>query len=244
VKIVSLSPSLTDIVTALKAEGLLAGISDACEGKEGVIRLGSPKALHLNTLSSLRPDWILADLRDNRIEEIEKIKTFGKVKIFDVKGPEWVCDAIAEIGNLLGRKNEAKALYGPIQEEMRNSKSAFKDRPKKRTALLLWNNPMLTVNFDTYTSRLVECAGGVNVFREESVYEFPVELEDMIEKEPETLFLAAKPAPFTSRHVAEFRRYRLFSKIPIHLIKGRLLARYGPTTLEALKHLRKIYESL
>lgn len=244
-RIVSLSPSLTEILPALKAEGDLVGVSDLCEpSRKDLPRTGSPKVLEFSVIDSLAPDWILADSQDNRPEEIERLQLKHKVKLFEVKGPEGVLDALAELGRLIGKTREASVLIEAIQGEVRQSREIFQDRPKKRTLLLVWDTPYLTVNFDSYPSRLLEASGGLNVFREESVREFPVELEEMIRKEPEVLFLSGEPAPFRKKHVAEFRRYRIFSKIPIRLIQGRHFSHYGLQTKEALQDLRKIYEGL
>lgn len=245
VRIVSLSPSLTEILTALKAESHLVGVSDACEVKGGrPERVGSPKAIQLKRIEALSPEWILADSRENRPEEIHELQRKGKTKLFEVNRLEDVSDCIAELGRLVGKRREAKQLNETIQNEIQTSKKVFEGREKKRTVLLLWDVPFLTVNFDTYPSRLLEVSGGVNVFRAEPLREFPVEVEDMIEKNPEVLLLPGEPAPFRSKHITRFRRYRVFSKIPIHLIEGKLLARYGVQTTEALKRLRKIYETL
>ena len=244
-QIVSLSPSLTEIVTALGASGELKGASDLCElGENGIQRVGSPKALEIAQIDRLLPELILADAFDNRPEEVGRLARKWRTKLFEVKGLEGVCDAIHDLGRLLGKKEKADPLIQRIRDEMTACGKIFPKEKKKRSVVLLWNGPYLTVNFDTYPSRLLEAAGGLNVFRSESLREFPVELEDVIDKDPEVLFVAGEPGPFQKRHITEFRRYRVLSKIPIHLVKGELLTRYGMKTIEALKQFRKIYETL
>ena len=261
-QIVSLSPSLTEILVALGVHEELVGVTDSCEinatphpslspkGGEGwgegesFTRIGPSKALNTAKIDRLLPEMILADAYDNRPEEVGRLAKKWRTKLFEVKGLEGVCDTIRDLGRLLGKKEKADPLIQMIRDEMATSGKIFPKEMKKRTVILLWNGPYLTVNFDTYPSRLVEAAGGLNVFRSESLREFPVELEDVIEKDPEVLLLAGEPGPFQKRHIAEFRRYRILSRIPIHLVKGELLARYGMKTVEALKQLRKIYEAL
>lgn len=244
-KIISLSPSLTDIIWALQAEDQLVGVSNACKAARNTIeRMGSPKAVQFSKIDSLSPDWILADAQDNRPEEIQRIERKWRTRVFNVRGVEAVRDAVAELGRITEKREEARRLNELLEKELRECEKTFQDRTRRKTALLLWDTPYLTVNFDTYASRLAEASGGVNVFREEPIHEFPVEMEDLIERNPELLLLSGEPAPFQKRHVTEFRRYRVFSRIPIHLIGGELLTRYGPQTLEALRSLRKIYGGL
>lgn len=244
-KVVSLSPSLTEIVTVLKAAEALVGVTDICEVQEKKLpRLGSPKSIHVSRIEALSPEWILGDTQDNRPDQIQMLQKKWKVKLFDVKSPESVCDVVAELGRLFQRREEAKRLNEGVRKEISTSEVLWRGRERKRTVFLLWDHPYLTANFDTYPSRLMEASGGINVFHQEPLREFPVEVEDMIERNPEVLLLAGEPAPFRPKHIAEFRRYRIFSQIPIHLIEGRLLNRYGPQTLEALKCLRKLYQEL
>ena len=245
VRIISLNPSLTDILISLKAGDILVGVSHFCEVKEGTFeRIGGPKALELSKIAALQPEWILADSTDNRPEEIETLRKRWKVKVFEARKLDRVCDAVAELGRLVDRRKEAESLSEAIQNEIVENEKVFQGVRRKRTILLIWNQPYVTVNFDTYPSRLLEVSGGENVFRREPLREFPVEMEDLVEKDPELLLLAGEPAPFREKHIAEFRRYRIFSRIPIHLVEGKLLSRYGPQTVQALRHFREIFRGL
>jgi ABC-type Fe3+-hydroxamate transport system substrate-binding protein len=245
VRIISLGPSLTEILGTLGALDQLAGATDACEmAGNHVARLGPPKAIQISRLSQLSPDWVLADARENRPEEIEQIQKQWKTKVLDVRSLQAVLDTIAELGRLTGKTEAARGLNDRLRSEMAFCEIPLSDRPKKRTVLLIWNQPYLTVNFDTYPSRLIDATGGLNAFREEPLAEFPVEMEDIVEKNPEILLLAGAPAPFQKRHVAQFRRYRILSRIPIHLVSGDLFTRYGSRTLEGLRVLREIFSSV
>lgn len=226
-KIVSLSPSLTEILEALKISDTLVSLSS--------------KANFLREIETTAPEWVLVDSQESRPEEVEVLRRRWKTKLFQVKTLEGVLDCAAELGRLVGKRKESQELNEAIQGEIQRNQEIFRDRERKRTILLLWNQPYLTVNFDTYASRLLEASGGINVFREEPLREFPVEVEDMIEKNPAFLLLSSDPAPFQARHVDEFRRYRIFSQIPIHLVDGKLFSGYGPRTIQALRDLRGIY---
>ena len=244
-RIISLSPSLTEIVISLKAADQLVGVSNVCEvGEANLQRVGSCKALEFSKIDSLSPECVLADSQDNRPEEIQRLQKKWNTKVFDVKSLDQVCDTVMELGRLVQKRPEAELLVKGIRGEASGNEEIFLGQAKKRTLILIWDTPYLTLNYDSYPSHLVEASGGVNVFHEEPVREFPVEMEDMIEKNPEVLLLPTDPAPFKSKHVSNFRRYRIFSKIPIHLIEGKLFSRYGVQTVEALKRLREIYKEM
>ena len=243
-KVVSLSPSFTEILEKFGRAGELAGITDHCpELPHAPARLGSPKALRLDLIEGLKPDLILSAARENRPEEIRALEKKFRVVSFDVRSVESVLDLVAALGRLADAPEESRELAAEIAEEQRLCK-AEKDLPRVRTMILLWNIPLLTVNFDTLISRVIETAGGLNVFREDPLPEFPVELEDMIEKEPEVLFLPTAPFPFKKKDIKHFRQYRIFSKIPIELVDGRLFSNFGPATLDALRAFREIFSKV
>jgi len=198
----------------------------------------------MEKIQALAPDIILADSEDNRPDEIQKLEGKWKTRLFEVRKASEVCDCVASLGRLIQKEGEARRLNEAIRAELLANEKVFSACEKKRTILLIWDQPYLTVNFEAYPSRLLEASGGRNVFREEPVRQFPIEMEDMIEKNPELLLLSSEPAPFRKKHIAQFRQYRIFSRIPIHLVPGKIFNRYGPETINALKFLRGLYQSL
>jgi iron complex transport system substrate-binding protein len=242
-KVLSLSPSATDIVLAIGGGDRLAGVTAHCPDQAPGARLGSPKTPDLGLIEGLAPDVILADAYDNRPEDLRRLQSRFRVVTLDVRSPSQAADAAAEIGRVMGMIEPSRKLVSEILEAQKQVKDEAADSAALPVLVLLWNQPFLTVNFDTYISRLIEAAGGKNVFREDPVRELPIEIEDMVEKDPGLLLLAGDPFPFKKRHIQRFRDYRVFSKIPIEVIDGKLLSRYGPVTVKALKKVSALLAS-
>ena len=240
-KIVSLSRSFTEILENFGLASELAGATDHCpELAAAPARVGSPKSLRLEIIEGLHPDLIFADARENRPEELRELQKKFRVVSFDVRSVDHAMDTVRAVGRLTGALEESEKLVSEIAREYQLCKLE-KDLPRVRTMILLWNIPLLTVNFDTYISRLLEASGGLNIFHADPLPEFPVELEDIIEKEPEILFLPTEPFPFKKKDIKRFRQYRILSKIPIELVEGRLFSYFGPATVEALRFFRSVF---
>ncbi|MBI3307155.1 MAG: ABC transporter substrate-binding protein [Candidatus Omnitrophica bacterium] len=241
-RIVSLSSSLTETFQSLGGGSDLVGITDYCaeEKSSGAKRIGSPKALKISEILALNPDCVLADKTENRPDEVSQIQKKCRVISYEARSLESVKDTIWALGREFGKTPEAGQVIDQIKQEEEISRKALAEIPPMRTIVLLWHQPYVTVNFDTYISRLVEASGGLNVFREDPVREFPIEIEDMLEKEPEILLLAGDPYAFKRHHVKGFRKYRIFSKIKIELMDGKIFANFGPRTSEAIRFLRSI----
>ena len=237
-KSVSLSPSFTDIIEKLGRGDRLTGITDHCEEiREDIAKIGSPKALNMAQIEALKPDLIFADLNENRPEELRLLQKQFKVISFDVRSVPAVLETIRVIGQHVEAIPEAVKLAEEIAKEKDAAQESAKEIEPVRTLILLWNTPYLTINFDTYISRLVETCGGYNIFHSDPLREFPVEIEDMIDNNPGLVLLPRAPYPFKKAHIARFRQYRIFSKVRIEMIDGKLFSYFGPKTADALKKL-------
>ena len=230
-RIISLSPSLTEILTALDLGRDLIGVT----GED----LGSPKTLNLGSFADLNPDLILADLGQNRPDQIRQLKEKYRVISYEISSIPSLIKAIGDLGELLEKNEPAKKLVREIYE-------VWEPAPANpvRTLILLWNSPFLTVNAKTYASSMIETAGGLNVFRNDPVPEIPIEIEDMIDQTPELILLPGAPFPFTKGHVNYFQSLQPFLQKKVRLIDGSWIERSGPQTIAGLKGLKGIIQEV
>ncbi len=244
-KIISLSPSFTEILCGLGSSETLMGVTDQCPETvpSSVCRVGAMKLINVASLEPLKPDYVLALAGENRPEQIREIQKSYQVITFDVRSVEAVKDTIHHLGRLTGKIVPAKEMSDKISAEWEENRRIFRETKPVPALVLLWSQPYLTVNFDTYISRLVEASGGVNVFHSDPLPEFPVDIEDMIEKNPELLILPTAPFYFKKSHIAAFRKFRVFSQIRIEMFDGKLFSYFGPKTIEALKKLRALFQN-
>ena len=106
-RLISLSPSFTEILEALNAAENLVGVTAACpELAPPIARVGAPKALELAAVEALAPDVILADTNENRPEEVRALQEKFKVVVYDTRSVPAVMDAIWSMGRLTGRVTE------------------------------------------------------------------------------------------------------------------------------------------
>ncbi|MSR77579.1 MAG: hypothetical protein EXS63_05070 [Candidatus Omnitrophica bacterium] len=240
-KIISLHPSLTEILCALGVEDQLAGVTLQCTvSNPDLPRVGSAKLFDLPLIESLKPDLVVVDAVETPEEELVRLRENLKILELRVLSTAHVIDTVWDLGRAAGVPERAKALKEEIAREKMLCVETFRDLEKLPTLILLWKNPYITINYDTYVSRLVEECGAFNVFHSESRRQFEVEIAEMIEKDPKLLLLATDPFSFKKAHIKKLREYRIFSKIPIELVDGRLFSYYGPRTVEALRTLREI----
>lgn len=239
-RIVSLSPSLTEILQSFGLHENLVGITSECPaGLSRAERLGSPKTLELKKIAELAPDLIVTERKENRPEEIRELNKNHKIVSWDVVSMSSVISTISELAKITDCEDAAKELIRSIYQEW--------PTPPKNPALvvtLVWSNPMSTVSGRSYISHLIEAAGGWNPYREDPIPEVAIELEDMLDLGADMLLLPSEPYGFEAKHAVYFKNLPSFAKKSVHLIDGNLLARFGPQTVTALKTLKSLIQAV
>lgn len=168
-RVISLAPSLTEILFAIHAGDLLVGVTDMCDfppEAKSVAPIGSFTKPNMERLLSLQPDRVVtmntipegiaASLESAGIE----IVTLRQSSIWDL------FPAIETCGRLLGRSQEASALSESLQSRLKRISSLFSEVPleqRPRVFLEIWHDPLTAPGRQSFLHEVIQCAGGVNV---------------------------------------------------------------------------------
>ena len=202
-RIVSLVPSTTESLFALGVGASVVGITRFCvhpaEELTGRVKVGGTKDLVWERLEALQPDLVIGNVEENSSAMFEAIEErYPLYAAF----PRTVDEAIADLrtmGRLVGAA-EAAAQWADRIESARAALRA-QVRPGTRYAYLIWRNPWMVVNGDTFISAMLAEAGCVNAFASaEARYPTiaPADLTDV-----DAVLLSSEPFPFKEKHVAE-----------------------------------------
>lgn len=239
-RIVSVAPSVTEILFALGLEGRIAGVGSSDDYPAGAAskpRVGGV-VLDVERILRLRPDLVVgvASLQGGQLE-----------RLIAVRLPVLAVDAGTLPGvyaqvELLGRIAAVPAAAGRVVASMRAREQAVAravaGRPARRTYIEFWSEPLMTAGGGTFVSDLITRAGGVNVFAD--VAGWPqVSEEAVIRRDPEVIVLTARQEPRVLARrgwsaVAAVRAGR------IGAVDGSLLTRPGPRIVEGLRALAAI----
>lgn len=238
-RIVSLSPSFTEILQHFGLHENLAGITTECPSGLGQpARIGMPNRLQIAEIIKLAPDLILTERKENRPEEIRELETTFKVVSFEIVTIASVISAISEVGKLTNCEEKAKILIREIYQEW-----PAPSKEPLRTAILVWSHPVTTVSSRSYVSHLIEAAGGLNLYREDPLPEVPIELEEMLDMNPDLLVLPSSPFAFDQKSADYFQGLPSLMKRKVALVDGMLFSRFGPATVKALRYLKPLMDS-
>lgn len=251
-RIISLTPSHTEILFALGLGDRVAGVTTFCDYPEEAKtkeQVGSFADIDLEKVVGLNPDLVLAtSLHAQEIAPALRERGIT-VMVLEATNVETTLEEIAIIGQATGHAQEAEALVADIQahlDEIAAKVSQVSERPR-----VFWElDPSLyTAGKDSFSDGLITLAGGDNVGTL-LPGEWPqFNLEAMIEADPELIVLADHGFGETAETVKARPGWGDISAVKdgriIEVEDINLISRPGPRVAEAVEYLaRQFYPEL
>ncbi len=248
-RIVSLVPSITELVCDLGLAAQLVGRTGFCVHPREVVRripkVGGTKDVDLDKLRALRPTHVILNIDENKKEHARSIAEFVPELI--VTHPLAPIDNLALyrlIGGIFGREDQAEALCGEFEAAYAALQTAARAFPLDRVLYLIWKNPWMTVSRDTYVSRMLALVKWETVPAECTDRYPKIQLDSGVLDGADAVLLSSEPYSFREGHLAELRAEPLLAKKRIALIDGAMTAWYGSRAIEGLGYLRRFRERL
>jgi ABC-type Fe3+-hydroxamate transport system substrate-binding protein len=248
-RIVSLCPSLTELVFALQRGPELVGVTRYCvhpaEGVREIERVGGTKDPDVARIVALAPELVLMNREENRVEDAEALRAAG-LNVHDSM-PRTLAETAAmvrSIGAALARWSEGELIALDIETraELVRQRAAVRARPV-RFAYLIWRKPWMSVNADTFAHALLTHAGGENVFGARPV-RYP-EITDALlsEAQPDAVFLGSEPFPFEEQHADELAHLTGLPRACFAFADGEYLSWHGSRTPDGIDYAARLIET-
>lgn len=234
-RIVSLCPSLTELVFALGRGEDLVGITDWCvhpaAGVARIEKFGGTKDPRVEHIVAARPDIVLMNEEENRREDAEALTKAGLVCHVSLpRDAPQTAAMVRSIGAALERPEQAAAIAAEIERRVTDARAKAQGKPRVRFAYLIWRKPFMAVNGDTYASALLELAGGQNVFAGRDDRYPEVTAEELAKLAPEAVLLCTEPFPFQERHADELAGLTGLPRHRFEIADGEYLSWHGSRT--------------
>jgi ABC-type Fe3+-hydroxamate transport system substrate-binding protein len=251
-RVISLVPSLTETLFELGLGERIVGVSRYCKYPADQIdsrtRVGGVHDPDRGKILSLEPDLIIANMEENRKEDIEFFEGKGlRVYMTFSKTVEDVISLIEELGELAEVIPRAQEISRDMRKEYDRIRKSEKESRPLRVFYPVWRNPYFSINRDTYIHHVLAVCGGENIFADEEKRYFPVTLETVAERRPEVILLPSEPYVFGEKHKTDFSSHIDMPAVrdgKVLLVDGEMVCWYGVRTREGLPYLRRLFEEL
>ena len=192
-KIISLSPNLTEIIFLLKKESNLAGRSSVCCYPQDTLKfpiagnLGDPD---LEKVISIKPDAIVLTMVKD-MSKIRILKNLGiKVHIFQSNNISQYLETVRTLGEILNAKEVAKQEIERVKSkifELESANLAIRNNKKPKVFWVVWDNPIITAGKNSFIDEYICLAGGENIMGEIKKSYFYTSKENIISAKPDII---------------------------------------------------------
>jgi len=195
-RIISLAPSLTELVYSAGAGDKLVGVVDYSDFPAEAKKLpsvGRFDALNLEQIILLQPDWILAWRSAHRDADLQRLRQMGfKVTVYDTQNLNEIPQTIKDIGQQAGRLFEAKAEANRLVEKLNRLQTLYHHRQAVQVFYQVWHPPLITVNGQQFFSQALKLCGANNVFADLPALSPQISPESVIKMNPDLIILGGQ----------------------------------------------------
>lgn len=167
-RVVTLVPSITEMVFALGAGNRVVGVSLYSDyPTEAMVlpNVGSYVHLDLEKIVALEPDLCLAVKDGNPREAVERLEALEiPVYVVDPKNLREVMETMTALGRLLGEEESARNIVESMRRRIRAVEEKMAGVSKRpRVFFQIGVSPIVSVGRTTFAHEIITLAGGINV---------------------------------------------------------------------------------
>ncbi len=190
-RVISLAPSITEIIFAIGSEEKLVGRTEYCDYPKEVSDIdiiGNIEEPNIEKMVELEPDIVIAATHFKK-EALEKLETLGipVIILYDGENFEEVYKVIKTIGEIFNRFTEAENVIHNMKQKVEEVMDKVKDQEKPSVYYVVGFGEYgdYTAGGDTFIGKMIEMAGGENVAKEVDGWTYS--LEKLVEQDPDIL---------------------------------------------------------
>jgi ABC-type Fe3+-hydroxamate transport system substrate-binding protein len=250
-RIVSLVPSITELLFALGLDRQIVGRTGFCvhprERVRAVPKVGGTKSVRIDAVRALQPTHVIVNIDENERTTVDALRAF--VPHIVVTHPLTPADNFALfslLGAIFNRVDAAQRLNDALNTQL--DALAVRAWPPQCVLYAIWRDPWMTVARDTYISAMLRLVnwhtlpdvdGGPAGAQRYPAFDLSAPwLADV-----DRVLLSSEPYRFTQSHcdalAQDPRIARRLAGKRIELIDGEQVSWYGSRAIEGIAYLRR-----
>jgi len=247
-RIISLAPSITEILFALGLNEEIEAVTDFCDYPEAVSkrpRVGGFINPNIEKIVSLKPDLIIAIRDGNRMGTIDRLNELAfPVYVVDPKSFDGVITTLQNIGDIVGRQENSKNIVNEIKAKREKTAILTRSLPRPKVFFQIGYLPMITVGKGSLADELIRLAGGRSISENESLNYPPYNIEIVVQKAPEIIIMSSMESK--RNYSGLIKMWQNWKSIPavkrnaIHIVDSNIVDRPTPRIVEGLEAMLRI----
>ncbi len=246
-RIVSLSPSITELLFAIGAGNLIVAVSDQSDYPEEALRIptvGGFTTISIEKVVAANPDLVVAT-PSNGEEVLSRLRASGlTVLVINPETIDEIIETISLLGTVTGNDRAAHELNAELIRRIEKVTEQLASSTHAPTvAHIVWHDPIWVSGSGTFQDEVIRTAGGVNVFADMHEWQI-VSLEEFVAAGPEFILVSSGTGMGKAGYDAiysyittepRFQRLDAVKKNRVILVDADLISRGGPRIVLAIE---------
>jgi len=246
-RIVSLAPSITEILFALGAGNRVVGVSQFSNypvQARKVAKVGSYVYPNLERIVALQPDLVIGTRDGNPKVLVERLSELGiPVFVTDPKNLEEITVTVTNIGRVIGAEEAASSLARQMTRRIHQVEARVCGEPRPKVFFQIGIEPVISAGRGTFIDVLIRKAGGLNIAASSSGYP-RFNIERVLVAQPQVIIITSMARGFSFEKAKQF--WQQWPQIPavkhklIYPIDSDICDRPSPRIVDGLETLARI----
>ncbi|MEO4045545.1 cobalamin-binding protein [Pseudomonas sp. CAU 1711] len=208
-RVVSLAPSMSEIMLELGAEARLVGMLDGGERPPelaGVASVGRYGQLELETLLALRPDLLL--LWPDSVPQAQRaqLESFGiPLYVGEPHDLEELAGQFAEIGARVGHGERGRQLRDEFLQGLAELRRQYRREPPLAVFYQVWHQPLYSIGGRQIIADALAVCGARNIFADLQLPAPQVSVEAVLSRAPQVILAGSEE---------ELQHWRAWPQLP------------------------------
>jgi len=236
-RIVSLAPSITEILFALGAGDRVAGVTSYCDYPPEARQkppVGDTLKPGVEKIVALKADLVIISTASQVEASFRKLEELGiAVYVTNPRSIDGVVESIDKIGELIDARERAQELADELRRRITTVETRVAETSRPSVLVILGTEPLITAGAGSFINDLINRAGARSISAEDKADYPQYSIETAVARQPEIILLQAGGNELIER----LRQTPAARSNRVYHIDDDLLLRPGPRLVDGLEQL-------
>ena len=240
-RIISLAPSLTELLYAAGAGSKLVGVveySDYPQAAKALPIIGRYDMLDMEKILQLQPDLVVAWQTGNPRAAVNRLRELGlTVYIAEPKRLESIPNHIRRLATLAGTEAIAEKVIEEFDTKLATLSENYRTKTAVRTFYQVWDRPLISAGGNELINDIIKLCGGVNIFADIELVAPKVSVESVLIRNPQAIIASGMDIerPEWLDEWLKWEQLSAVSTSSLFFVPPELLQRHTPRALIGAK---------
>jgi iron complex transport system substrate-binding protein len=241
-RIVSLAPSVTEMLYAIGAGGSVVGVdgdSNYPSAVNSLPKIDGYDTYGIEAILALNPSLVVGWEGGTSPELIEDLERMG-IKVMLVNTPTLadIGQAMQQLGMATGHIESADQAANLFQQKLTQLSQRYGAQPSYRTVMIeLSDRPLYVATQESIQSQVIKLCGGINVFQSLRGEAQMVTVERVLSVDPQVIIALT---PISVNDWSQWTQLPAVQNKRMKVIDADLLARNGPRILQGAEQVCEV----